>query len=53
MLLLGIAALGGMIAVSLVPGASGGTPLLAETQARYGPIQSISYEFGSKFTLAL
>lgn len=46
---LGIAALGGMIAVSMVQGASGGSPLLVEAQARYVPIQSISYEFGSKF----
>lgn len=44
-----IAGLGGMIAASLVQGASGGSPLLVETQARYVPIQSISYEFGSKF----
>jgi hypothetical protein len=46
---LGIAGLGGIIAASLIQGASGGSPLLVESQARYVPIQSISYEFGSKF----
>lgn len=46
---LGIAALGGMMVASLIQGASAGSPLAVESQARYVPIQSISYEFGSKF----
>jgi hypothetical protein len=49
---LSIAAFAGIIAVSLwgwVPGASSESPLPVENQARYEPIQSITYEFGSKF----
>jgi hypothetical protein len=46
-----ISAFAGVIAVSIwtwVPTASSGSPATAEDQARYLPIQSISYEFGSK-----
>jgi hypothetical protein len=46
-----IAAFAGTIAVSLwiaIPAALSGSPPPVEDQARYWPIQSISYEFGSK-----
>jgi hypothetical protein len=46
-----IAAAAGVVAVWLETGAMGdsnGLPSLLESQARYGPIQSITYEFGSK-----
>jgi len=47
---LSISALGGAIAMSLcVPPASSGSPDV-EDQAQYRPIQSISYDFGSKST---
>jgi hypothetical protein len=45
----GIAASVGVLAAGLwvwIPPAAGGSPL--EDQARYQPVQSISYEFGSK-----
>jgi hypothetical protein len=48
--LCGIAAFAGTIAVGgwvLAPAASGGS-LSTDNNARYAPIQSISYEFGSK-----
>jgi len=47
----GLAALAGATAVSLltwVPTASSGSPAAAGDEAQYRPIQSISYEFGSK-----
>jgi hypothetical protein len=46
-----IAAFAGTIAVSLwiaIPAALSGSPPPVEDQTRYWPIQSISYEFGSK-----
>jgi len=47
-----ISAFAGTIAVGLwvwVPAASSGSPSSVEGRAAYGPIQSISYEFGSKW----
>lgn len=49
----GIAALAGTTTLclfGLVSGASGESPSLLEGQARYEPIQAITYEFGSKLT---
>lgn len=46
-----ISAFAGAIAASLwisVPGALGGSAAPVESQARYAPIQNISYAFGSK-----
>jgi hypothetical protein len=48
-----IAVLAGTTAMclgSLVSAASGESPLLAEGQTRFEPIQAITYEFGSKLT---
>jgi hypothetical protein len=47
----GVSAFAATIAVSLwawIPAASSASPAAPEGQARYLPIQSISYEFGSK-----
>jgi hypothetical protein len=47
----GIAAFAGTIAVGVwvwVPAASSGSPSSVDDKAKYAPVQSISYEFGSK-----